>query len=259
MDHKDFADLLDDGRKPKRKPQIIWISGPPGCGKTYLSAYLVELLEEHGPTGYCFCDTKSSAQKNVLDILRTWMWHLCEKSVTILGEILRTIRPVVEITQKVILKTFSMLLDHQEKSYLLLDGLDERDMKQRAEILELIRNLSEDANILIISRREVDIEQTWRRIERVTPVKRIQISVHDSKSDVQRYVSKEAQRLEIANPTLLCKIVDEIGAKAGGMFLFARLMLNELDLADTDEERFIVLQQLPEGIDVAYARSVDKI
>ena len=141
----------------------------------------------------------------------------------------------------------------------MLDGLDECDLEDRAGILEFIGDLLKDANIIIISRKEGDIDQAFRKLGRRAIVKRIQISAKDHSSDVRRYIFDETRRLEISDPILLSKIVDEVGSRAQGMFLYPRLVLNELDQADTDEERFEALQQLPEGIDAVYARSVDKI
>ncbi|KAI9800943.1 MAG: hypothetical protein M1833_003080 [Piccolia ochrophora] len=257
MDNADFTEIFTG--ETKKLPRVTWITGSPGSGKTFLSAYLIERLRQLGPTGYFFCDTKSTAKKDVLNILRTWAWQLCEKSHAILGEIVRMLGPGVEITCKVVQQVFSRLFEQQRVCYLVLDGIDECEIEDRASILDIIGELAAEAHVLIISRKEGDVEQALRKWERRTTVKRIQISARDTKLDVQRYVNSEADRLEIADPVLLKKIVTEVGNQAQGMFLYARLLLNELGQADTDEERYDALRHLPDGIDAVYNRSVEKI
>ncbi len=257
MDSLDFKDLLtDDG---KQSFGVTWIGGLPGSGKTFLSAYIIGKLDLIGPTGYFFCDTKSSAKKDVFNILRTWAWQLCEKSGTVIGEVVRMLRPAVEITWKLIHKVFTMLFQRERPCYLLVDGLDECEIEDRANILEFIGELAERANVIIISRKEADIEHSLRDLERRVSVKIIYISAKDNKADIERYVQDEALRLEISDPVLLTRVISEVGNRAQGMFLYARLMLNELHQTDTDEERYEALRHLPEGIDAVYSRSMARI
>ena len=257
MNKSDFNDLLTSERR--RSSGVTWVCGLPGCGKTYLSAYIIEKLELIGPTGYFFCDTKSKAKKDVFNILRTWAWQLCEKLGTVIGEVVRMLRPAVEITWKLIHSVFTMLFQRERCCYLVIDGLDECEIEDRANILDFIGELADRANVVIISRKEADIEHKLRNLERRVFVKRIYLSAKDNKADIERYVQEEAIRLEISDPILLTRIIVEVGNRAQGMFLYARLMLNELHRTDTDEERYYALQHLPEGIDAVYSRSMTRI
>lgn len=87
----------------KVSPRLTWLTGIPGCGKTYLSAFIIGKLQSVYPVAYFFCDTKDVAKKSTSSILRTWAWQLCQNATGVAGEALRLINAMVEITTKLLM------------------------------------------------------------------------------------------------------------------------------------------------------------
>lgn len=112
-----------------------------------------------------------------------------------------------------------------------------------------------------MSRKERDIDLKLRDLEEDhhIPVSRVQINPSDTEEDIKRYLVKEIVKCDIKDPILISKVIREVGLRAKGMFLYARLVLNELSQSDTDEERHEALAQLPQGIEQVYGRTMTKI
>lgn len=55
--------------------QLLWLHGPPGFGKTILSAWVVQYLKEtsSGPTAYFFCVADNERTRDPFAILRSWL------------------------------------------------------------------------------------------------------------------------------------------------------------------------------------------
>lgn len=167
---------------------------------------------------------------------------------------------MVEITTKLLSQLFGIVLK-QRRAFLVLDGLDECEANDRSEILDVIGRFALLAHVIVVSRRERDIELKLRDLEEDhhIPISRVQISSDDTMEDIKRYLMKEVLKCDIKDPILVTKVIQDVSARAKGMFLYARLVLNELNQSDTDEERLEVLEHLPTGIDEVYGRSMNKI
>jgi predicted AAA+ superfamily ATPase len=69
LKHKVYLNWED----PLSRSQLLWVSGIPGCGKTVLSAFLINRLkmsEKNTKVAYFFCDDKEEKQKSVEALLR---------------------------------------------------------------------------------------------------------------------------------------------------------------------------------------------
>lgn len=65
------------------KPQLLWIQGPPGCGKTILCAQVVENLKSSllGDSTYLaifFCSSEQKDRRNTIVVLRSWIEQLAQ-------------------------------------------------------------------------------------------------------------------------------------------------------------------------------------
>src|SRR5204862_2458926 len=61
---------------------ILWIHGPPGFGKTVLSASVVEHLQNENPTrvAYYFCVSDHEAKRQPLAIIRSWVAQMVRQN-----------------------------------------------------------------------------------------------------------------------------------------------------------------------------------
>ena len=61
---------------------ILWIHGPPGFGKTVLSASVVEHLQNENPArvAYFFCVSDHEAKRQPLAIIRSWVAQMVRQN-----------------------------------------------------------------------------------------------------------------------------------------------------------------------------------
>jgi DNA replication protein DnaC len=60
--------------------KLLWIHGPPGFGKTFMSAWITQHLikESQGPVSYFFCVADNQPTRDPYSILRSWLSQLLE-------------------------------------------------------------------------------------------------------------------------------------------------------------------------------------
>ncbi|KAH7133985.1 hypothetical protein EDB81DRAFT_902710 [Dactylonectria macrodidyma] len=119
---------------------LLWISGPPGKGKTFISVFLSEHLvkqasQTDGPTAISFfCDNKVSSRNTATGILRGLMYQLIQQHPHFVSLILPRWKvqqdDLFASTSFEILWTLFWQMISQLKTsliYCVLDGLDECD------------------------------------------------------------------------------------------------------------------------------------
>lgn len=245
---------------PRAKPRMLWISGKPGSGKTYLAGYITEVLEEVGPTAAFFCATKDAGRTDAGNILRTLCWQLLQQMKRLIGEVAGLVRAAGTVTRKLLRSILKLLVRHEQRNaYIVLDGVDECEASNRAAILDTLDELSGPVCVIVLSRPESDIERAFLQWQRRGLGARLEITPQHTVADMHLYVMYGVRRLQYDDAALVATIVDCVTKNANGMFLYVRLMMDELDRQDTDKERRSVLEQLPAGIHALYDRSMDRI
>jgi DNA replication protein DnaC len=68
--------------------QLLWISGGPGKGKTILSIYLTQELEQERQTIYYFCASDNHERNNAASLLRGLIWHVTDKHLQLAEHLL---------------------------------------------------------------------------------------------------------------------------------------------------------------------------
>ena len=61
-----------------QQPTMLWISGRPGCGKTYVSAHIIDILQKRYRAAYFFCKVQTEGKRTALSVFRTWAWQLLQ-------------------------------------------------------------------------------------------------------------------------------------------------------------------------------------
>lgn len=243
----------------------------PGCGKTYLSAYIIEIpLRSKQAIAYFFCDTKDERKRSTVAILETWIWQLLQadprpKQRIKVAEFYDKGNPT---SRDDLLATLRLLInkdpetDSQEiakdgpQFFFVLDGLDECHDVIRKDLLDICQELAESAKVLIVSRRERDIEAA---IEKVTYLQHLHITAAENGSDIQRYIHDQVKSLDLEDNRLGVQIEQRLSEESDGMFLWVRLMIKELLDQTTMTEMKEALDNLPVGLDQFYGRILDNI
>jgi archaellum biogenesis ATPase FlaH len=255
-------------------PSVLWINAPPGYGKTFLSAKIVESMRlEDDPVAYFFCGNNLNAQYTEKSIVTSWIMQLVSQKRATLSEVedMRrgkekrspSIDELWELLQRVVART--------GRCFLVLDGVDE--IIGRTDILSHVLELASSlcpGRFLIVSRDEADI-----RASLMTSVinRQLQCSVEykitekDVTDDIKSFANTVVFELQTSmeldgegeDALLLTTIRDALLSKSGGMFLWVHLVRDALKACQTSEEVEETLASLPEGLHAIYKRILTRI
>jgi hypothetical protein len=227
---------------------ILWISGGPGAGKSYLSSNVIQLLTQLHPqrvqaasrvsVAYYFCKDYDPALRSFDKALRTLAFQICQndpvyaKYVASIVSFPEDIKNTHSLWTKLFLEYYSGD-DVQNMVYLLIDGMDEAFEQERATFLELLKSLQQSKvdgkktriQILMVGRPELsyDIEQA---LDENLPT--INVSPIKIAPDIENYVTTKVgkeRNLRRISKGLRDEIVTELTNRADGMFLWVDLML----------------------------------
>ena len=249
--------LNDDNNK---NPSLLWISGIPGAGKTYLSTHIIQRLRKRSATGYFYCKANDERKRTVLAILRTWTWQLLQQNPSQLDKVTEifyqgTPANIINMTE-----ALTRLVHNIHDCRLVLDGLDECKPKDRRELFHLLPDLTAYAKILIVCQNERDISRGVETCDKQNGYIRLRMTESDNETDIRCYLREAIDQLDLKDKEMEERAFSTILEGANGMFLWVKLMIKELSLpGKTIEECEKALQRLPRGLDALYVRILDGI
>ncbi|RMJ09779.1 hypothetical protein CDV36_010602 [Fusarium kuroshium] len=253
---------------------ILWISGPPGKGKTFISIFLTQHLEANVVSSCCnlvyfFCDNKVSTRNTAVNILRGLMYQLIQHHEGLLSLVMEhwkvqqrglfsesSFERLWAIFQAMVLS----LID--TRIYCVLDALDECSEASLEPLLYKLTELFNSDNsarhnvkLAILSRRHpVCLPEALSTFNHV----RLDDERHDIGLYIQDQVSALGTRKGIHDADFLKHIKAVFHDRAEGTFLWVSFMIADLNKKSAWEIESS-LQQLPRGLDAVYGRILDQI
>ncbi|KAH7308822.1 hypothetical protein BKA65DRAFT_174630 [Rhexocercosporidium sp. MPI-PUGE-AT-0058] len=254
-------DQLLSWKKDDEKHSLLWLNGKPGAGKSVMCSYILQLLEKPSSqhhVSYYFCNSQESG--NICSqILRTIALQLLRRKVDLASLIANQYVYLGTSCGMAQLRTLlPQMLETLESTRIIIDGLDEcPELETQVSILrELQRLLGKDLHckVIISSRREVKIAEKLSRKPQIQLDGRQEVE-----SDIRLYVKYKIGSIETADHELRAKIESILVEKANGMFLWVRLVVDELRACGSDWELEEKAESLPRGLKKAYGRILDRI
>lgn len=276
----------------------LWIKGKPGCGKSILAGNIVDNLADMNGVAqvkrpqifYFFFTTRKPALQSIDDACRAILSQIIDRNYSdqrILSAfdyaMSKRKEGQVTATSGVIWDLLIMALDVHQKSFLVLDGIDECTVPDVMDIhehdrrlVEFLDNLISDlrgsgSKILLLSR--PSIRQMGPLITK-HKIRSIDITPKINSGDLRRYCTTRLHSLVSEGlippqtPGALDNLVDTFLVGADGMFLWARLMFSYLQsphlapnrsLAASIRLNHIASLRYPETLDTMYSRIVNLI
>lgn len=250
---------------------ILWIHGIPGSGKTMLMSTIVQALMDDKSLNsatsafayfYCTRGEAEIARADPDEIMRAALKQLaCFDAsqpihAAVLHEYNKRQRDADEDgsdPSKLSLQDCKELvfkIADQIPIVVIIDALDECDPLRRHELLQALRDIVQKSNslvkVMVSSRNDSDI------VCRLSSVPNVHISSDDNGEDVDRFVKHELdkaideQRLlqGRVSASLRQRILESLRSRAHGMFLWARLQIQNL----CDPERMIVVSDVEDAL-----------
>jgi ankyrin repeat protein len=261
--------------------KLLWIHGPPGFGKTFMSAWITQHLikESQGPVSYFFCVADNQPTRDPYSILRSWLSQLLEQDQAVLPLIEATFATRTSkdqaLTHLELWQLFVTVGESISRCTFVVDGFDEcthinsgaqyHTKDPRGDFLrDLVLHLAKTTSrVLVVSRDVPDIRAHLSKGSVNSPrieVYEYKITAKDTSADVEAFSeSMVNQRLPKKTATLREKIAKQAAARSEGMFLWINLLEKEISPGQNAKQLSKTVLEMPSGISEAYSREVEKI
>ena len=212
----------------------LWLHGIPGCGKTILSATIIENLLQHCGddismvTAYFYFDFKDAQKRDADSAVRSLLSQLLLRAVMIpksIDELFASYEGTGRVPPlHALLEVIRLLLPDLGQVYIVLDALDES--KYRPDLMETIETMTgwqlQNLHLLMTSRKERDIEEVLEKI--VIEDDSISLQRKEVDNDIQHYIQhrlSEDKNLAKWNKdaAVRLEIEDALVSGARGMYM----------------------------------------
>ena len=235
---------------------VLWMTGIPGAGKSYLCSLLVEHLriQQRFSTLYYFCGHQSSNGDTCAMVLRTLAFQLLQQNHDVAPLVYQAyLQEGSSRSALAMTKMLTEILPTSKVARIVIDGIDERSHETQREVLKSLVKVQKGTGhyckLLVCSRDEPQIQKTLAakahlRLGEKT-VKGLGLYIKERINVLQENFSgMDSALFDLAEQRL--------HSKAKGMFLWVKLVTDML-LCKTSELEFRqAIDQLPEGLNQAY-------
>lgn len=233
--------------------RLLVISGTHGCGKSVLaSSKVVRLENDEQPTLFFSFSSSGESRQTSENLIRTLLWQsLHETSNKESVDIIQHLRLDGQPTVSGLWEAFRSINSSLAKSvYCIIDVIDECIDFNHMISIKIMHILGTCPNlrILLLGRphaiQAISDDLDFRAIE-ITSTILIQ--------DIEAFIYDEIAKSEILTlPELRETIIKTLKDKSDGMFLWVRLMVDDLKRSSSESELKERLQTLPSGLEEAY-------
>ncbi|KAM0795732.1 ankyrin repeat-containing domain protein [Usnea florida] len=256
--------------------KILWIQGPPGSGKTFLTTRIIDYLQPRYPVVHFFCFYNDIRKRQPLEIIRSWVLQLVNLSDIACDVGKETYREKVSdiATESKIWRLFKRIVLQIQHFYFVVDGFDECTGEELNSRPHNIRNPRERflnglgdslartrTKVLFVSRQDLDIRRYVRSSE-ADSVKWIEyaLSARDTNSDIKQFADTLiAHRLPNKPQALREELAINACERCEGMFLWIYSLQRQLKPSSNHQKLCAVVSNVPGGLDQAYERSMQNI
>ncbi|OQO02620.1 hypothetical protein B0A48_12148 [Cryoendolithus antarcticus] len=252
---------------------VLWISGNPGSGKSFLMYNIIQHLtdltqsstsevSEDSSVAFAFFRDNNDLTRSMQQAFRDIAYQLTQNDPAYAKYLATATHGNAEIGSirtawKVLFANYWLKPSENEgTAYILLDGLDEAFTEDRLTLFELLEDVLEAGSdsrlkIAMLGRPQV-IYDIIDKLEEEPPS--ILIDATKNGGDIAHYVEASIEKkraLSKVSKKLQATIVETLTSKAGGMFMWVKLMVEELNRKaqrsrESDVEK--ALNEAPKGL-----------
>jgi tetratricopeptide (TPR) repeat protein len=252
---------------------IIFISGNPGAGKSFLSSNIITFLREQHPqgvqhpshvsVGYFFFKDDNPSTRSFHQAFRDIAYQISQNDPVYQKYLSSTVEDyesisTMESAWRTLFVDYFLIDKYGDSSvYMLFDGVDEAFETERQIFLSLlkdVRDAGHDARIqlAVVGRPQLSdqiVEGLELESERGIPT--IHVSSLKNSGDIERYIKSSIHKsviLRRVSSKLSEEIVEKLSSGAQGMFIWVDLMLKELLKKRNESSMRKSLNQAPNGL-----------
>lgn len=256
--------FLDWKASPATDPgdRLLCISGIPGCGKSVLASSLVQAFDCECTTPIMFFFSSIDTTRQTINhLIRSMIWQLTEQSSDDkhINDLHETMTKGQPTTLDLLNILHHLIASSSSKICCIVDGIDECSGSGDA-ILALVRDLlTKHSHFKVILLGQPLAFPSKAQLQDFR-ARLIEIQPSDVQKDIEKLIRTEIDSCKLTRlPVVHDKILDALQTNSDGMFLWAKLMLEELRKSSTTLEVLERLRSLPRGLEKAYTLVLDKL
>ncbi|RVD85886.1 uncharacterized protein DFL_004190 [Arthrobotrys flagrans] len=256
----------------------LWYHAIPGFGKSVLTAGVIDTLldlsksqrSQRHYVAYFFCTYTTASSLLAHTILSSLLHQMFYYSQDLPRDLVEDIQSRFEnraSSSRVVLSDIQRFItkiieNNQAINYIVVDGLDECNDKERGIILRILKKILKDVpqaiKILISSRGSQDIARALQNFQ--------QLNLGTSnQEDVDAFISQTLHNKELEGQLpelsgdLFAKVKSFLSENAKGLFIWVDLQIEEICKEARPEDIVAVLPTLPKDLDELYDRVINRI
>jgi hypothetical protein len=248
--------------------QLFWVHGFPGCGKTYLYSKLLEHISSHQEKDsvYFFFCAADRERVSVSSLLRSWTFQLIQLIWTSSHsqEVRRSVerrlslrlRATKEATPAEVFDLCMSLLNPPDtpSCFLTVDALDE--CEDWREFFRLLPQIPTRFKVLLTSHEFPDSQEHLQPM--TGRFSTLTMTPDLTQGDIDAYLCDALAKLKTQNkaeiPSHVKLRIQEKLREADGMFLWVRLMIEDIQTRTSVAEITRCLDELPRNLTERYDR-----
>lgn len=240
--------------KTGEESDLLWVKGKPGCGKSVLAAVTVtDLKLEIGPEvafAFAFCQSGDESSQNATTIFSALTRQICQQQPDI-NTILKsefTASHLGEMpSMKAVRTIMKSALSRFDKTFLLIDAIDECEKNNQLaeELVELVQStMISCVKIIVFSRPDFYLKNWFEAYKQAQP------DLGANEEDLKSYIDSRFQ--DDSQATVNREIREECIVKADGMFLWVKLLADNLQKPLTSKQKLRRIKDIPPGLGSLY-------
>ncbi|OCK74790.1 ankyrin [Lepidopterella palustris CBS 459.81] len=252
----------------------FWINGPPGCGKTILSARLVHYLSNDLslPVAYFFFSSDLSSTIDPFVSVRSWVAQLVFNSEPVreLAKVAWDRADAPKATRTEVAALFGEIAQALSGCTFIVDGLDEcwdrSDQKHGLRFLQILHRALAHSHtrLLVVSRNEAGIRTGLSAVveENGLSLVEYQISPKDVRSDIAQFARAIIDRKlvkESWTPSAKQQLATCLVQHSDGMFLWIQLQEPRLRSSKTLTQLKPLISQAPARLHDVYKANWERV
>ncbi|KAL8848384.1 MAG: hypothetical protein Q9221_006583 [Calogaya cf. arnoldii] len=252
-----FRSWLHDTTSASR---ILWVNGLPGCGKSVLSSFIIGQLQDKGYNcQYYFFRFGDHNKRTANALLRSLAYQVAMNLPELREQCQKLSEDGVKLEKAegrtIWQKLFASKLckiHSGEPLYWVIDALDECEAPQT--LLNLLSSVSSSKiplRMIFVGRKTQALSASFQRMDPTIQVD--ELSANDTKEDLNRYVENEIEYMR-GDSGIKARIIQTVGEKANGNFLWVHLVLKEILQCHTEAAIEQALEEMPPDLEPLYHR-----
>ena len=243
----------------------MYIKGKAGCGKSVLAAHLIEFFKSRGvSTCFYYFNAMEGDQTSEKQFVRTLLFQYMEEhyhAVALTDQLyplfLKSPKSVASKTSELWTALTQTTSEIEQPVYWILDGIDECEERAHR-LIPVLMNIAEKTPHL----RVIFLGQPDHNVDEVLLDKAVSIYITPQmvEMDIRTFILAETQNSSILGlPAFRDDVVSALLGRSESMFLWVKLMLDDLKRSITKSDAERRLRKLPHGLPNAYARLLDRL